>query len=208
MPNLWSLAFRWEDTWIETFKERPSLTWVAPACLVRPHTDWGSNHVSSVCIIQTKVLCKQCSSSGSNSHFAVALAKSSFFHISFDTVQAYRHTLFWLPYYNMNPHMVLDQSFYCHGPFSPLIKASDTLAGTAPMSHHLGLDPEPSRLSSVSCRVISTGLSLPLAASTAHRTICHLRQMLLAFLQTTEAYAFENDRQSFDPCSPAVQEPA
>lgn len=143
MPNLWSLPFRWEDTWIETSKERPSLTWVAPACLVRPHTHWGSNHVSSVCIIQTKVLCKQCSSNGSNSHFAVALAKSSFFRISFDTVWAYRHTQFWLPYYNMNPHMVLHQSFYCHGPFSPLKKASDTLAGTAPMSHYLGLDLSP-----------------------------------------------------------------
>lgn len=122
MPNLWSLPLRWENIWIKTSKERPSLTWVAPACLVRPHTDVGSNHVSSAWIIQRKVLCKQCSSSGSNSHFAVALAKSSFFHISFATVQAYRHTQFWLPYYTMNPHMVLDQSFYCHGPFSPLKK--------------------------------------------------------------------------------------
>lgn len=32
--------------------------------------------------------------------------------------------------------------------------ASDTLAGTAPMSHYLGLDPMAPRFSSVSCQVI------------------------------------------------------
>lgn len=111
-------------------------------------------------------------------------------------------TQFWLLRYNMNPHMAPEWSFYCHGPFSPLKNTSDILAGTAPTSHYLGLDPMPARFSSVSCKVILHGTESPSGGSNSVYNSLPLTAHALCFCTDNRGLCFwkwQAQRSSLQP---------
>lgn len=109
LPNLWSLTFRWEDTWIQTSKE-VSHEWRTPSCVcgARPHT-----------VIQAGAMPPQHVTSREkcfvNSAAAVTHAAMSLQHLtrqhSFTsplTLLKLKDTQFWLLAYNVKPHMALE----------------------------------------------------------------------------------------------------
>lgn len=116
------------------------------ACLIRQAywlgQQWG---LLSVCALSRE----ECSvnhavSRDWNSHVTAALAKSSFFYVSFEIASLQAYTQFWLMSYIIKPHMAPEWPFYCHEPFSPSKEAPDTPASTAPTYHHQGQDSVPS----------------------------------------------------------------
>lgn len=159
LPDLWTLPFRYEDTWTRISEEGPScLIGTLPFQAAR-HADWGSNQVSSVCVCHPD---KSALQTAQQQWFTQPCHCSTCQVQLLLKLQAYTHThtQFWLISYNTNPHTAPKPPFYCHGPFSPVQEASDTLAGASPTSHYLGQDPKPSRdLDSV-----------PWAAVILHRT--------------------------------------
>ena len=108
-------------------------------------------------------------------------------------------TQFWLLHYNMNPVIFLlpwtTFSIKKHTRYPSRYSTHIPLPRTGPHALPIQL---------CEMQLFQVGLTLPLAALTACTAGCQLWQMLFAFVRTTEAYVFGNDRHSFDPCSPAV----